>query len=61
MEDEKTYKEKTRELLEEIRRKSQSLYDTINEAKSFHLLTGSHYMLYSMLASRQKKKLGLKG
>ena len=59
MEDEKTYRKETENMLREIQSKSRTLYDQVNRATTFHLLTSSHFVLFSMLAKRQKKKLGL--
>ncbi len=58
MEDETVSKEATRQMLLNIRQKSAALYREINRAATFRLLTGSRFLLFPILASRQKKKLG---
>ena len=46
MKDEKTYKKETQKMLGEIRQKSEKLYQEINQAPAFRLLTMTRFLVF---------------
>lgn len=57
MEDVPTYQKAAKQMVEEIRDKSEALYQTVKEAPTFHLLTASRFLLFPALSHRAKKRL----
>ena len=54
------YKAATVEFVRSIREKNEDVYQKIMELKTYKLLVYSHFLLFGIIASMHKKRLGLR-
>lgn len=53
-----TYREKTKQMLQEARNTSEDLYQMLEKVRTFRLLIWSRFTLYSILSWLHRKRLG---